>query len=512
MQVVRAGNKALGFYYNLPYNQQEMGRQQFLNRRVRRTTVMSAGCIGVLCGIAGAQWGLYAVGWASIAVAVVGLGFAVWKRRMMFVPLAVLAGVLLGAVQASSFVDSLRPYTAIHGHEVRVEGLVAEDPAYSDEGNRQIFLGDLVFIEGEQRRELSGELFISTPMSADVRRHDRVVVEGKLQEGFGAFQGSIFYADITKIAEDQHAVDELRSQFAASTTSVLPEPHASLGLGFVIGMKSALPASMEEALRNLALTHVVVASGYNLTILVRAAKRLREKRSKLQTLLLSFSLIGIFLFVTGNSPSMVRAAAVSGLALLAWYWGRQFKPHFLLLLVMATTAFYNPTYLWGDLGWWLSFAAFAGIMIVAPLIIERFWKDKRPSFVGQIAIEALVAQVMTMPIIMLVFGDLSFLGVIANVLVVPLVPFAMLATAVAGFAGMLVPVIAPYLAIPAHALLSLIVSIIDVLSAIPGTMQGVFIGMPVLLVWYGAIGVIALVLWARLSRLRRQRALMQQIV
>lgn len=483
-----------------------------MRRGVRRTTMMSASCIGVLFGIAAVPQGLFVTGWAVLVAAVAIIAVALWKCRAVLVPAAMIAGMLLGAVQASAFLAATQPYQALHGHDVVIEGIVAEDPTYSDDGERQIFLENITLITENGKTDLPGRIFISTPMVADVRRHDRVIVKGELQEGFGPFRGSMFYAEVTKIGEKQHAVDKLRARFAAATSSVLPEPHASLGLGFVIGMKSALPPEMIQALRNLALSHIVVASGYNLTILVRAAKRLREKRSKLQTLLLSFGLITLFLFVTGATPSMVRAALVSSLALGAWYFGRQFKPHALLLLVMAGTALYNPTYLWGDLGWWLSFAAFAGIMIVAPLLTERFWQDKRPSFVGQIAIEALVAQLMTLPIIMLVFGNVPLLGVIANVLVVPLVPFAMLATAVAGFSAMLMPAIAPYLAIPAISVLEIITSIVELLSTVPGAVRHVLIDMPVVVAWYAVTAVITLVWWHRLSRIRRQRALMQQIV
>lgn len=486
--------------------------KHLLQRKLHRTTMMGFACIGILSGIAVAQWGFVVSGWGVMIVATLVVAVGIWKRRAALLPAIAIGGVLIGAVQANTFMATLAPYDSLYGQKVVAEGLVDQDPTYSGTGNRQLFLSDVSVGTGDERQGLPGQLFVSTPMSADVRRHDRIAVEGVLRDGFGQFQGAMSFAQVTKIGEEQNQVDNLRSQFAASTTSVLPEPHASLGLGFVIGMKSALPISLEDALRDLSLTHVVVASGYNLTILVRAAKRLREKHSKLQTLLLSFSLIGMFLFVTGNSPSMVRAALVSGLVLLAWYYGRQFKPLVLLLLVMAATAFYNPMYLWGDLGWWLSFSAFAGIMIIAPLIIERFWKEKRPSFVTQIAIEALVAQLMTLPIILLVFGNFATLGVIANVLVVPLVPFAMLATATAGFSGMLLPAIAPYLAIPAHAVLTLIVSIINLLDAVPGTTSEVFIGMPVVVFWYAATALVVTVLWQRLSRIRRQRVLAQQIV
>lgn len=486
--------------------------RHLLERNVRRTTMISALCIGVLLGIAAVQFDVFITGLALLVMASITVCVGLWKRYALLLPFVVISGIVIGSIQASAFALALMPYESIRNQNITIEGTVSEDATYSKGGDRQLFITEVTVIEGGTQKELPGELFVSTPMSADVLRHDRVRVEGKLRDSFGGFQGSIFYAQITKVGERQHAVDDWRARFAAAVSSSLPEPHASLGLGFVIGMKSALPPAMEDALRNLSLTHVVVASGYNLTILVRAAKRLREKHSKLQTLLLSFGLVTLFLFVTGNSPSMVRAALVSGLVLGAWYFGRQFKPHALLLLVMAATALYNPTYLWGDLGWWLSFAAFAGIMIIAPLIIERIWQERKPSFVSQIAIEAMVAQAMTTPIIMLVFGDVALLGIIANVLIVPLVPFAMLGVAVAGFAGLIIPALAPYVAIPAVAILEIIISIVESLNLVPGATRSMFIGWPLLLFWYGLTAAFAFALWHRLSRTRRERALMRQIV
>lgn len=484
--------------------------RRLLRRRLNRTTAISLVCIGLLAGIgAGKYWGFY-VGWLLLLCFVAVIFFA-WKRRLILVPLAMLASFAIGGAQAHAHAQANEPYQNLMGKPVVVTGTVSEDPTFSDKGRRQFYLSDIV-LKGAAEKALPGQLFISTPLSSDVRRHDIVEARGTLREGFGQFQGSIYFAEVEKTGEAQHMIDDVRAGFASAVTSVLPEPQASLGLGFVIGMKSALPETLEDALRDLSLTHIVVASGYNLTILVRAAKRLREKKSKLQTLLLSFALVALFLFVTGNSPSMVRAAAVSGLALLAWYYGRQFKPHALLLIVMAATALYNPVYLWGDLGWWLSFAAFAGIMIVSPLIIERFWGKGQPSFLGQIAIEALVAQLMTLPIIMLVFGNVSLLGVVANVLVVPLVPFAMLAVAVAGFAAMLVPVVAAFVAVPAQAVLSLIVSIINLLERVPNATHQVYIDMTGLVIAYLVIAIITAILWSRLSRERKRRALMQQIV
>src|SRR5690606_12381438 len=110
-----------------------------------------------------------------------------------------------------------------------------------------------------------------------------------------------------------------------------------------------------DHLTKVGLIHIVAVSGYNLTIIINACRRLLQKRSRFQTLVLSLSLIGTFLLFTGYSPSIVRAALVSGLSLGLWFLGRRIKPVPLLFLAAAITAGANPLYLWSNIGWYLSF-------------------------------------------------------------------------------------------------------------------------------------------------------------
>lgn len=140
--------------------------------------------------------------------------------------------------------------------------------------------------------------------------------------------------------------------------SALPEPAASFGLGLLIGQRSTIPKSVSLQLAAVGLTHVVAVSGYNLTIIMRAVRKLLRKRSKYQSTVASLLLIGIFLLFTGFSASIVRAAIVSTLSLWAWYYGRTFRPIVLILLAAVITAGVYPIYLWSDIGWYLSFLAF----------------------------------------------------------------------------------------------------------------------------------------------------------
>jgi competence protein ComEC len=228
-----------------------------------------------------------------------------------------------------------------------------------------------------------------------------------------------------------------------------------------------LPVDLSEALKLAGLTHVVVASGYNLTILVRLARRLFIRVSKYASALAAVIMIVVFMAIAGASPSMSRAGLIAGLSLAAWYYGRKFHPIILLSIAIAVTVLIDPSYAWGDLGWQLSFAAFAGVMILAPLAQRYFFGDKKPGIIGQILGETISAQIVTAPIIIASFGQLSNVAIVSNLLVLPLVPLAMLFTFIAGVGSLLVPAIATFIALPATWLLGYSVSVTEYLASLP---------------------------------------------
>lgn len=105
---------------------------------------------------------------------------------------------------------------------------------------------------------------------------------------------------------------------------------------------------------------------------MQASRKLFLKLSKYLSALLSGIMILCFMAVTGLSPSMTRAGLVSSMSLLAWYYGRGFHPFVLLPVAAAITVLLQPSYVWGDLGWQLSFAAFIGVMVLGPLLQAYF--------------------------------------------------------------------------------------------------------------------------------------------
>ena len=312
----------------------------------------------------------------------------------------------------------------------------------------------------------------------------------------GSNQGRIAYAQLEVINTGSNRINDFTRKFDAGMQSALPEPTASFGLGLLIGQRTTLPAEITAALTAVGLVHIVAVSGYNLTIIVRGVGRLRLG-SKYQKLIISMALIVGFVLVTGFSASIVRAALVSALSLWAWYLGRQVKPLVLISFAAAVTGLWNPFYVWGDLGWYLSFLAFFGVLVIAPLITGRLFRNP-PKLLTMILIETLSAELMTLPLILMTFSQLSIIALVANVLVVPLVPLAMLLAAVAGLFGAFLPQIAGWFAFPARLLLTYMLDIVHMLSSIPAVLIHRSISVFYMIALYIVVLAVTIVLYRRL--------------
>ena len=408
----------------------------------------------------------------------------------MAVPAVVIAGLACGLLRGTDMQTQLGAYTDYQGKKVVLRGTVIDDAGYGDKGQRDMRLQN-VQLDG---RSPPGVVRVTSYTLHQPRRGDIVEVAGTLREGFGNYHGAIYFGQLTMVSVAKNPIDEFRHIFAAGIYSNVPDLQASLGLGVLMGVKTQLPDDLDAQLKVLALTHIVVASGYNLTVLIRMARKLFESRSKFQTAVVGGGLMATFVVVTGFSASMTRAALVSGLSLLAWYYGRRIHPVVILLVAAALTAGINPAYIWGDLGWYLSFLAFAGVLLVAPLVTRVIYKKREPKIIGQIVIETFSAQLTTLPLTLSIFGNFTILGLLANVMIVPLIPLAMLLTLIAGVCAGL-GAIAPYIALPAVWLLTYITQLVSVLAAVPwaavqvkitaATMVGLYVSMLLagILIW-----------------------------
>lgn len=403
---------------------------------------------------------------ASIAWLLTGVAlclFAYVRQRRYGIIAAVLGGLLIGLWRGTVEQAALSAYDGLIGGTVKLSGKVNEDPDVGKRGDTVLRVNDIRYGE----RALTGTIWVTTNNSRGVQRGDRVTLQGEMTEGFGTFAASMYEAKVTSVVRGGDIAVGVRDWFTRYIRQAIAEPEASLGIGYLVGQRRSLPEELDQALKVAGLTHIVVASGYNLTILVRFARRFFMRVSKYTAALASSGLVLSFIAITGMSPSMSRAGLIAFLSLAAWYYGRKFHPLVLLPFAVAVTVLFNPSYAWGDVGWQLSFAAFAGVMILAPLLQAYYFGNKIPGTLRQILGETISATICTLPIILYYFGQMSNVAVIANLLVLPLVPLAMLLTFLAGIGALIAPGISMMFGLPAQLLLTYMVQVAETLAGLP---------------------------------------------
>lgn len=358
-------------------------------------------------------------------------------------------------------------YDHLIGRSVMIEATAIDDAVYSDRGQLEFAVGSMQLHQPFESA-LVGEMDVEGSGVPIVYRGDRLLIQGRLFKKRGGQIVGTTFAKLTLMSRSTSPIEPIRRQFSAGMQNVLPEQLASFGLGILIGQRTTLDPTLEEEMITVGLIHIVAVSGYNLTVIIEIVRRLFRRRSRFQSMVFALGLIGVFLLFTGYAPSIVRAAIVSSVSLVAWFWGRTFKPMLLLLFVAALTAGIYPLYLWSNIGWYLSFTAFFGVLVLGPLLKQRFVPERwQESLLPSVLSETVSAQVCTLPVILFIFGRLSLISIVANVLVVPLTPLAMLLSFLAGLTGMVHFMFSKLIAWPAQIVLEYMLTISSLLAKLP---------------------------------------------
>ena len=213
---------------------------------------------------------------------------------------------------------------------------------------------------------------------------------------------------------------------------MFPEPESSFLLGLLVGMKDGLPGEMTDAFRDTGTSHILAVSGYNVTqlievgVLVFALAYVRRRRSSGMMVLA----VVVFACIVGGDASVVRAALMGTVAVLATLLGRKYDAARSLAAAAAVMLAADPLVLRHDVGFQLSFAAVWGLYALAPALYRAVPMRFRNSITKTMT-ETGAATLATAPIVLHSFGRLPYVGIAANMLILPLIPWAMLFGAVA---------------------------------------------------------------------------------
>ncbi len=253
-----------------------------------------------------------------------------------------------------------------------------------------------------------------------------------------------------------------------SAVAGLPEGPAALVPAVVVGDTSAMTSAMTEQFRATGLTHLTAVSGANLTLLLASVLWVAGRLGVLGwwRRLLALVVVAVFVVLCRGEPSVVRAAAmgVVGLAALGWAGPRQGLRY--LSWAVVALMLLDP-WLALSAGFALSVLASGGIVVFAASWTQVLGRWL-PLWLAEAVAVPVAAQLVTQPLVTAISGQVSVVGLAANLAAAPLVgPATVLGFAAAG-ASVVIPVLAVALAWAAGGFAQMLCWIAGAGSALPG--------------------------------------------
>ena len=262
--------------------------------------------------------------------------------------------------------------------------------------------------------------------------------------------------------------------------SSLSKDESDFARAIILGDKRALSVEVRENFSKSGLSHIAVISGLHISIIVA---------------LLMFFLIfvglnrnsafyasGFFLFLyiilIGAPASATRAGLMGFLLLLSLKIGRLNRIANSLLLAAVILLLINPRLLRDDIGFQLSFLAVLGIIYIYPKIRSALWvkrvlekififkklKNNFSIFIINTICITLSAQIITAPILLYNFGDVSLIAPVSNILVLWLLPFLLISLFAAIILGLIFPSLSTLFFLPTGLILKYILFIAEKFS------------------------------------------------
>ncbi len=263
--------------------------------------------------------------------------------------------------------------------------------------------------------------------------------------------------NLTETKNISYHIAKLRENLKSTLFSNLPYDIATTMNSMTVGDRTYEEDYFNKMVRNCGVSHVMVVSGSHMAIVCGSLYKLLkiikmpDKFSSLITILATL----VFMALCGLSPSVVRSGVMYIIMLLGVFFRKDTDPLNSLCFVVIMLLIINP-FILKDVGFILSAASTAGILVLNPLILKLIriekWRFAPLKVLCEITVITVCAQLVTLPICLYYFGFISPYAVLVNVLI----SYAVTISVVSAFVGILlfaVPVLQP-LSVPAFRLCS----------------------------------------------------------
>ncbi len=384
----------------------------------------------------------------------------VWNTKKYRFLLVCLLFFLLGILRVLKTVPGTTPNNLNYfwGQTVTMTGWISDEPDKRIDKTYYIFTAETLATDN-QSRPINGTLLLKNRSYPEYDYSDQVKVTCDLEQPLSETDGNFRYdkylatkgvfsvctsASIEMIKPAGHRsvksfflrpIFRFKNTVNTQLSHLWVEPENSLLAGLLYGGKSGLPFDLSDNFSKTGVSHIVAVSGFNITIIVTTLVSLgitlglyRRQASRIAALM-----IVLFVLFTGLSASVVRAASMGLLALLAAELGRTSRIAPVLVSTAAFMTAVNPYILVWDAGFQLSFLATAGLVYISPLLKEWGHANRwvallnKWEWVEETLYATMSASIATLPLILYQFGRLSIVAPAVNLLILWLIPWLMLA-------------------------------------------------------------------------------------
>ncbi len=303
-------------------------------------------------------------------------------------------------------------------------------------------------------------------------------------------------------------VSWLRTTVLRTTERYLAPADAALMNGLMLGMRSQLPADLDEAFARTGTVHILSTSGLHLAALAGALALLLRSAPRPVRCLVPLIVLWLFALCAGSGPAVIRSAIMASVVLVAPLVRREPEPLHALALAALGIVLIQPLALM-DPGTQLSFATVALLLLWMP-VLEAWgfpWEPGMPlrasaaRWVLAALATGVVAHAASGPLVAFHRNRVSLIAPLANLLIAVLAEVLLLM----GLLGVVVggiPLVAPLVWAAVTPLLSLLRALTFAFAAFPFAEQSVASPpVPCLIAWYASL--VGLVLWLRPRALRR---------
>lgn len=223
----------------------------------------------------------------------------------------------------------------------------------------------------------------------------------------------------------EKGLSKIRSRLIDNIRMVLGEPHASLASGLILGEKSSLGADLLDDFRKAGLIHIVVLSGFNITIVGDIIKKILSPLNRTWSISLGAFAILSFATMVGGGATVVRSTIMALIQYFGTYIRRDYKVDRALYFAGLIMIIHNPLILTHDPSFHLSFLATLGLIYLANPMKKLLRRLPERFQIRDIVSSTIATQIFVTPYIIFLMGTISIAGLITNLLVLPIIPLTM---------------------------------------------------------------------------------------